>query len=129
MLDWANDSVGYTKAIHSFFQEFVDIKEGTSNMPRSLYDSMKRKLPLSEKYNGKRYPSLVAQIANEYTGKDMTRGRTEDININFRRTAFHVLQPEEVKAHPELINGQIVLFGAMYEDSDMHWSPVGKLQA
>ena len=127
MLDWANDSVGYTKAIHSFFQEFVDIKEGTSNMPRSLYDSMKRKLPLSEKYNGKRYPSLVAQIANEYTEKDMTRGRTEDININFRRTAFHVLQPEEVKAHPELINGQIVLFGAMYEDSDMHWSPVGKI--
>ena len=81
MLDWANDSVGYTKAIHSFFQEFVDIKEGTSNMPRSLYDSMKRKLPLSEKYNGKRYPSLVVQIANEYTRKDMARGRTEDIIV------------------------------------------------
>ena len=116
MLDWANDSVGYTKVIHSFFQDFVDIKEGTSNMPRSLYDSMKRKLPLSEKYNGKRYPSLVVQIANEYAGKDMARGRTEDININFRRTAFRVLQPEEVKEHPELINGQIVLFGAMYKD-------------
>ncbi len=96
-------------------------------MPRSLYDSMKRKLPLSEKYNGKRYPSLVVQIANEYAGKDMARGRTEDININFRRTAFRVLQPEEVKEHPELINGQIVLFVAIYEDSDMHWAPYGKI--
>ena len=55
------------------------------------------------------------------------KGRTDDININFSPTAFRVLQPEEVKAHPELIEGQIVLFGSVYEEVDMHWTPVGKI--
>lgn len=127
MLDWENDSVGYTKTIHSFFREFVDIKEGTVNMPRKLYDSMKRKAALSEVCNGKRQLSFVSQVSNLYTGKDMVGTKTGDININFSYTKFPVLQPEEVKAHPELINGQIVLFGSMYEDADAHWSPLGKI--
>lgn len=127
MLEWENDSVGYTKTIHSFFREFVDIKEGTVNMPRKLYDSMKRKAALSEVCNGKRQLSFVSQVSNLYTGKDMVGTKTGDININFSYTKFPVLQPEEVKAHPELINGQIVLFGSMYEDADAHWSPLGKI--
>lgn len=43
--DWKGDSVGYTKATRSFFADFVDITEGTVNMPRLLYDNMKRKYP------------------------------------------------------------------------------------
>ena len=51
MLDWKNDSIGWTTSIHSFFHEITDLTEGTTNMPRSsLYDSMKRKAPLSECY-------------------------------------------------------------------------------
>ena len=102
MLDWENDSIGYTKSIHSFFSEFVDIKEGTVNMPRKLYDSMKRKAALSEVCNGKRQLSFVSQVSNLYTGKDMVGTKTGDININFSYTKFPVLQPEEVKALPSL---------------------------
>ena len=43
--DWKGDSIGYTKATRSFFADFVDITEGTVNMPRLLYDNMKRKYP------------------------------------------------------------------------------------
>ncbi len=127
MLDWENDTIGYTKVIHSFFSEFVDINEGTVNMPRKLYDSMKRKTALTELYRGKHQLSFVSQVSNLYTGKDMVGTHTGDININFSYTKFQVLQPDEVKAHPELIEGQIVLFGSMYEDADMHWSPLGKI--
>lgn len=127
MLDWENDTIGYTKVIHSFFSEFVDINEGTVNMPRKLYDSMKRKTALTELYNGKRQLSFVSQVSNLYTGKDMVGKHTGDININFSYTKFQVLQPDEVKAHPELIEGQIVLFGSMYEDADTHWSPLGRI--
>lgn len=125
--DWKGDSVGYTKATRSFFADFVDITEGTVNMPRLLYDNMKRKYPLAERYKGKRFPSFIAQISNRYADRDLVKGRTDDININFSPTAFRVLQPEEVKAHPELIEGQIVLFGSVYEEVDMHWTPVGKI--
>lgn len=127
-LDWENEQKGFTKAIHSYFAEFIDIKEGTSNMPRGgLYDSMKRKVPRAEKLNGKWHPSLCAEIANCYAKRDVTKGKTEDLNINFSPMEFTVLDPEEVSAHPELIKDRIVLLGSIYEDSDCHWTPVGKI--
>lgn len=128
MHDWSgSDSIGWTKTIRSFFTEVVDVKEGTVNMPRTLYDSMKRRVPLSERYQGKRYPSIVAQVANIYAGNDIVKGRSDDLNINFSPTYFRVLQPEDIVKNQELIEEQIVLFGAMYEDSDMHWTPLGKM--
>lgn len=129
MLDWSgNDSIGWETTIRSFFTEIVDVKEGTVNMPRGgLYDSMKRRLPFCETYQGERYPSIIAQVANAYAGKDLAKGRTSDVNINFSPTYFHVLQPEEVLAHPELIQDQIVFLGCMYDINDNHWTPVGKI--
>lgn len=128
MLDHSgNDSIGWTKEIHSFFAYFVDITEGTVNMPRTLYDPTKRTLPISERFQGVDKPSIAVQVANAYAGKDVTYGRTGDIKINFSPTVFRVLQPEEVPKHPELISDQIVMFGAMYEDADTHWVPGGKI--
>lgn len=127
MLQWAGDSVGWTQTIHSFFHEFVDINEGTVNMPRTLYDRMKRKAAVCETCNGERHPSLVAQLACAYAGRDIVGSRTQDVNINFSPTVFRSLQPEEVSSHPELIEDQIVLFGALYEDADTNWSPRGKI--
>lgn len=128
MLDWSgNDSIGWTKSISAFFADVVEVKEGTVNMPRTLYDSMKRRVPLCETYQGQRCPSIVAQLANAYAGKDIIGKRTEDVNINFSPTYFHVLSPEDVKRHPEMIEDQIILFGAMYDDYDCHWTPLGKI--
>lgn len=128
MLNWSgNDSIGWKKCIHSFFTDIVDVKEGTVNMPRQLYDSMKRSVPVSETYQGKEHLSIVAQLANIYAGRDIIGQRSGDININFSPTHFRVLQPEEVSAHPEWIEDQIVLYGAMYEATDTHWTPQGKI--
>lgn len=127
-MDWESEEKGFTKPIHSFFADFIDIREGTCNMPRGgLYDSMKRKVPRAEKINGKYHPSLCAKIASCYARRDITKGKTEDLNINFTPTHFSVLQPEEVLAHPELIKDRIVLLGSMYDAEDNHWTPVGKI--
>lgn len=127
MLEWANDSIGWTKSIHSFFHEVVPLTEGTTNMPRDLYDNMKRKVPVCERYEGKTVPSFVTQVSNLYAERDVVGKRTDDVKINFSPTVFRVLSPEEVKRHPELIEDQIVLVGAMYEEADRHWTPVGKI--
>ena len=126
-LNYANDSIGYTLAIHSFFSEFVDITEGTVNMPRKQYDSMKRKAPLAEKYNGKLHPSLISQVSDIYMGRQSKHDEVVDLAINFTPTRFTVLNPDEVKKNPDLIRDRIVLFGCMFEDSDWHWTPVGKI--
>lgn len=39
---------------------------------------------------------------------------------------MYLLQ-KKIKEHPELIEGRIVMVGAMYEDIDYHWTPVGKI--
>lgn len=126
-LNYANDSVGHTLAIHSFFSDFVDITEGTVNMPRGQYDSMKRKASLAEKYNGKLHPSLISKVSDIYMGKQTKHDEVVDLAINFTPTRFTVLNPDEVKKNPDLIRDRIVLFGCMFEDSDWHWTPVGKI--
>lgn len=126
-LNYANDSIGYTLAIHSFFSELVDITEGTVNMPRKQYDSMKRKAPLAEKYNGKLHPSLISKVSDIYMGKQTKHDEVVDLAINFSPTRFTVLNPDEVKKNPDLIRDRIVLFGCMFEDSDWHWTPIGKI--
>ena len=125
--DWKNEERGWTTAVHSFFHDVLPITEGASNMPRALYDNMKRKVSLAERYEGQEFPSFARQIINKYAGEDVLGDRTDEVNINFSPTCFRVLRPEEVKQHPELIEGQIVLYGAMYESSDMHWTPHGRM--
>lgn len=127
MLDWVDEKTGWSKAIHSFFYEITDIKEGTTNMPRALYDNIKRRVPLYERYMGMLFPSFVTQLANMYAGKDIIKNRIDDININFSPTYFRVLSPNDVYNHPEYIHDRIVLIGAMYEDADTHWTPIGKI--
>lgn len=127
-LDYENDTIGWRNTIHSFFTEDIKVKEGTSNMPRAnQYDSMKRKYSLFELVNKKHIPSLVLSTANLYSGKDLSRQRTGDVEINFSPTVFRKIQPEDVKNHRELLDGQIVLLGSLYEDVDFHWTPIGKI--
>lgn len=127
MEDWAGDSIGWTKPIHSFFYDMTPITEGTVNVPRGLYDRVKRKIPLSETCKGKQWPSFVAQVSRLYGGRDAVKGKKGDMNINFSPTVFRQLSPDEVRSHPELIEDQIVLFGSMHEDIDKHWTPIGKI--
>lgn len=127
LFNWANDSIGWTKSIHSFFHEITPLTEGTTNMPRALYDNMKRKVPVCELFEGKQIPSFATQVSNLYAGQDIVGERTNDVKINFSPTVFRTLSPEQVNCHPELIEGQIVLVGAMYEENDRHWTPIGKI--
>lgn len=127
LFNWANDSIGWTKSIHSFFHEITPLTEGTTNMPRALYDNMKRKVPVCELFEGKQIPSFATQVSNLYAGQNIVGERTNDVKINFSPTVFRTLSPEQVNCHPELIEGQIVLVGAMYEENDRHWTPIGKI--
>lgn len=127
MFDWKDDSIGWTKEVHSFFYDATDIKEGTVNMPRTLYDNIKRRVPLYELFNGEYKPSIVTQLANNYAGSNIIKNRKEDVNINFSPTIFRILQYDEVEEHPELIRGQVVLVGGVYDDTDVHWTPIGKM--
>ena len=127
-LDYKNNSIGWTREIHSYLTEGIQVTEGTTNMPRgSLYDSTKRKCPLAETLNGQIVPSFCTQVTNMFLEKDIRNGRTEDLDINFSPTYFRKISPQEIVKNREYIEDNIVLVGALYEESDRHWTPLGKI--
>lgn len=128
LLDYKDLETGFSREVHSFFSADVDIQEGFANVNRAgRYDNTKRIHPLRLRSCGTEKPSLVAQVVSNYTGRDLWSQGSPTLSINFSPLAFRVLQPEDVLSHPELIDGHIVLLGAMEEDADMHWTPIGRM--
>ena len=128
LIDFDPKEQKYTQTVKPFFAADVEERLGFTNMPRSdLYDDIKRVVPVGRTLNDSVVPSFVSQVVNRFADQEAIKIKPKDITINFRPTKFVVLQPEDVVAHPELITDRIVLFGAMNEEGDMHYTPLGKI--
>lgn len=113
--------------IHSFFTEYLSVKEAFCNMPRgNLYDSMKRSIPISACVDSVTYHSMIVETANMFAGKDVTKGSNDMVKINYSPLEFAKILPGDVLSHPELFDGRIVLLGDLHEANDQHWSPIGE---
>ena len=127
LLDYENDSIGYTTDIRSFFAEPLEVTEGFTNMQRDLYGSMKRMVTLGRNNNGKLCYSFIAQVVNGAEGKDFIPLEDKDLQINFTPTHFNVVMPDSIHEYADLIKDHIVLFGTMTDENDMHYTPLGKM--
>ena len=128
LLDYVNDSVGHANTVHSFFVSESDtVNEGYTNMVRNLYGGIKRKLSLGDKVQGIVKPSFITMTAAMYEGRLLSEVSETEININFIPIRFRVLEPDSICAHPEWIKGKLVLYGAMKDEYDMHYTPLGKM--
>ena len=113
--------------VHSFFMPNDSIAEAYVNMPRQLYGGLKRNLSVGRTNNGKLYPSFIKKVADRYAGEEVMPLSDKNIRINFAPTHFTVLKYSDVMMHPELIEDRVVLLGAMKEETDMHYTPIGKI--
>lgn len=128
LLDYVNDSIGHKTTVHSFFvDEEGAVKEGFINMPRNLYGGIKRNLSLGGKAEGRLVPSFITMVSNLYVGKEMDKVEESDLNINFVPRHYRVVHPDSIALHPEYIKDKLVLFGAMKDEYDMHYTPLGKM--
>lgn len=127
LLDYVNDSIGYTEAIHSFFVDEVDVVEGFTNMERNLYGGMKRELSLGKRYDGKLVPSFIIQTAERYAEKNFMELDDKNIKINFTPTRFTMIPADSVSQYSKLLEGRLVLFGAMKDEQDVHYTPLGRM--
>lgn len=123
LLDYENDDIGFATAVHSFFADSIKVNEGFTNIQRDLYGGIKRTLSLNRRCMGKDVPSFILKVA-DVDAKDYD---SDDVSINFTLTKFTVVQPDSILTHPELIKGKTVLFGAMKDETDMHYTPLGKM--
>lgn len=127
LMDFDPTEQDYKGEVHSFFAWEAAPKEGFTNMPRDLYEGVKRKTPVGRTLNGEMVTSWVNSVADTYAGEQVMPITVKDININFRHSEFPCLHASEVVDHPELIKDHIVLYGTMKEETDMHYCPLGKI--
>ena len=113
--------------VHSFFMPNDSLEEGYVNMPRQLYGGLKRHLSVGRINNGKLYPSFIKKLTDRYAGEEVMPLTDKNIRINFAPTHFEVVKYSDVMMHPELIEDRIVLLGALKEEVDMHYTPLGKI--
>ena len=128
LLDYVNDSIGHADTVHSFFiGEDDTINEGYTNMPRNLYGGIKRKFSLGEKVEGSLMPSFISMITAMYEGHQVKNVSEKTLNINYIPKRFRIVKADSICVHPERIKGKLVLFGAMKDEYDMHYTPLGKM--
>lgn len=127
MTDYLNDTIGYSREIHSFFTEVAPVNEGFTNYERTLYGALKRKSNLRRICNGEMRSSFVLEVAKRYTDDQLPEHKEDDLNINFRPTVFRVVPPDSIAEHRDWIEDHVVLFGATHELADMHYTPLGEI--
>ncbi len=120
------DGHEYHQTVRSFFADSL-ITQGYTNMPRNLYGGMKRQLSLGCYVEGELVPSLIKRVADEYAGEETMELADKNVRINFRPMEYKVVPPDSIMEYRELIEDRIVLFGAMTEEADMHYTPRGKI--
>ena len=125
-LDYVNDSLGYTKAVRSFFAEPLEVEQGFTDMQYSLYGSMARVVSLGRKFNGELQASFIAKVVN-HTNDEPLPLEDKDLSINFTPTVFTVIPPDSISYYAEEIKDKIVLLGTMSDEVDMHFTPMGKM--
>lgn len=127
LLDYQDDEVGYTESVHSFFASDLHVLEGFTNMQRNLYGGLKRQLTLGRRYQGKMQPSFITKVVNTYEGREACKPQDKDLNINFSLRNYRVISPDSVVMLGEELRDKVVLFGAMKDEYDMHYTPLGKI--
>lgn len=125
--DYIADTVGIGGEVHSFFSDIVPVREGYTNMERQLYGGVKRKMSLRTHVSGKEHTSFVYEVAQSYTGGKLDPLGNNVVNINFKPTSFRKISPDSIACHRDWIENQIVLYGALHEMSDMHYTPLGAM--
>lgn len=128
LLDEQADGSGYSRSIHSFFAKEIEVHEGITNIQRdNIYNGMKRKLRAGWMQEGAKKPTLVGEIVNLYAKENVIKVSDDEVKINFAPTHFNVIDPSEITQNKELIEGRIVLFGTLTDETDMHYTPLGKM--
>lgn len=127
LIDYNDDTNQFDNTARSFFAKGADIKEGYTNVMRDINGGTVRSFGIWRMAEGHKEYSLPAYIATQYKDSTVLSGAGTNQSINYSATYFPVLTPEEIKLHPELIRSHIVLFGAMHDEQDRHYTPIGRL--
>ncbi len=114
----------FRDCVMSYFRDFIDIREGYSNVTDNLENNVIRELTISMNTTFGEYESFAQSLA-AIVGKPSNGSR--NLVINYCPVAFRVVPFYKVRESSHLLKDKIVLVGTMTEEQDMHLTPIGKM--
>ena len=128
LTNWNSDEGQFERSFHSFFVDMVDVEhEGFINVQRDTNGGTVRSLGVHRQAEGKTEYSMSAQVALAATNDSSIVTRSSNCNINYTATYFPVVPSDSITEYADLIRSHVVLFGAMHDLRDQHYTPIGKI--
>lgn len=129
LTDYDPEADAFQGNLRSFMASFVDLQFGYSNVYQKHTGGTVRDFTLCQQSSAEEpvVYSMPYLAACRFSGEQPRKG---DINVRpviYSNVEFPVMTPDDVKSHPELIRGKLVMLGAMNEEADMHITPIGKM--
>lgn len=125
LTDYDPQTASFQKRVRSYFAT-DSIRDGYVNAIGDMTSTCLRKFSIERDLCGKPQRSFTAQVAEAYSNIDIPHDKTDDRFINYRFIDFHVIKYNSVLANRNLIKDRIALIGTIGEESDMHFTPLGK---
>ena len=128
LFQYIDEDTGYAELCQPFFTDSIEgLHMGYANIERSLYSEIKRKLSIGQRVQGVVRPSFVTSVMNAYADSIAVPVVQRDLNINFTPTIFPVIDASDIEQNAELLKGRIVLLGAAHDETDTHYTPLGRM--
>lgn len=121
LLNYNANKQEYTRIVHSFFAKEMELQEGFVNISRNTI----RDIPLWQYVNGKKCPSVVAQVASKWNGNPVNFDGPQSHPISYTPTSFPVVTWDSIHYYKDLIRSHIVMVGGVKEAVDICYTPVG----
>ncbi len=122
------DGEQFNKVKQSFFADSIpQLKEGLVNMQLDKVNGSRKKISLGKTVKGKLRPSMIKQLSDLYAEQEIMPLQDKEININWASVDFMVIPYDSIADYGEYLTDHIVLFGAIGDETDMHYTPRGKM--
>ena len=126
LIDYNRENNSFDKKVQSFFADDINVIEGYTNLNDNMEGYCIRDLSIKQSLKDTTTFSFPARIA-VFFNNSLTKLEDQDILINYKNERFPVVKYDEIHNKKDLIEGHIVLIGALTEEQDMHGSPIGKM--
>ncbi|MBP5339302.1 MAG: CHASE2 domain-containing protein [Prevotella sp.] len=122
------DGEQWTVTRNSFFADSLGkYNQGFIDFERSIYGDMKRNVIIADSVIGELRPSLCKIVADKYAGQEVVKMKKGDMRVNFSPTEFQIIPPDSIAEYGDYITDRVVFLGTMRDESDMHYTPQGKI--
>lgn len=126
LTDYSGASNSFNDIVRSYCAEECGLTEAYTNVTDDMMGSNIRELSTHRLYKNQKQTSFPVKIT-EMAGINNTNNDSEDLLINYRNVDFRVIPNDKIGENRDILEGSIVIIGTMYEERDMHNTPLGKM--